>query len=631
MRAALTSALLLCAAPAAAQDLAERLEAMGGGPCELSSLTCVTIEVPRDPKANDPGGTLPVTFAVHPASGDSRGTLVFVIGGPGGSGLAVADDYIAAYDEDLIAQMDIIFFDQRGIGPETGLVCPEAQGAYDIADVPLARPETAISVTKRYVSDCISELEHADLLTLVDTERAITDLEAFRQAIGGPKLWVYGESYGTQFAQQYATVYPEAVQGVILDGVVDLTLSFRGYYAAYAEASERILARVLAACDTDPACAADMGAPAAEVYDRLAARLAAAPEAVDFPLGSGGTAPRQLTKAILEGNAFYALYSPNARMTFLRALAAAGRGEYLPMLRLGYSNLYLDSETGEGIADPTWYGAAYFAVTCLDYAEEGDPEAAARAILDDAAAFTSGRRLQRAYFAERLVCAYWPARGKAERPAPFAGGDYPTLILNADTDPITPVTMSYSVMDNVKNGYLVVMQGGPHVIWGRGLACPDRIVADLLLDGTLPAAETQLCAQDFTDPFVPLAGRRPGDPLAVARDVETELDWYPELYNWDYADRLRLGCDFGGTITADAGDTDTAYAFADCGLWPGMTISGTGLRTEAGEGADGLVLDLTVTGLHSGSIRYASGHDTEAWSASGTWDGVAFETPRPLP
>ncbi|MCX7889401.1 MAG: alpha/beta hydrolase [Rhodobacteraceae bacterium] len=628
----MTAALLLLARPAGAQDMAERLAALGGQPCALSSLTCVTIDVPRDPVAGDPGGTLPVTFAVSPAKTASRGVLVIVVGGPGGSGLAVADDYMGAFDAELTAQVDIVFFDQRGTGPDTGLVCPEAQGRYDTADVPLDRPEAAISITKQYVSDCLSQLDHADLLGLVDSDRAIRDLEVFRQAIGAPRLWLYGESYGTQFVQQYATLHPDAVAGVILDGVVDLTLSLRDYYAAYTEASERILERVFATCDRDPDCAADMDAPSAEVYDRLAARLAAAPATVDFPLGSGGTSRRDLTAAILENNAFYALYGPNARTTFLRALAAAGRGEYLPMLRLGYSNLYLDSETGQGIADPSWFGAAYFAVTCTDYAEgAGDADALAAAIIREAQDFGAGKRLARAYFAERLVCAYWPFRGRGTRPAPFAGGDYQTLILNADTDPITPVSMSYAVMDGVRNGHLVVMQGGPHVIWGRGLACPDRIVSALILEGKVPDAPTQLCAQDFTDPYVPLSGGDPSDPLAVAQDVETELDWYPEIYNWDLADRLRLGCDFGGTITADAGETETSFAFGDCGLWPGTRIDGTAQRTEAGKGSDGLVLDLEVSGRHGGTIRYARSADTESWSVSGVWDGVAFDTPRPLP
>jgi pimeloyl-ACP methyl ester carboxylesterase len=59
--------------------------------------------------------------------------------------------------------------------------------------------------------------------------------------IGAPKVWLYGESYGTQFVQAYATTYPKAVRGVIVDGVVDLNLSAEGFYRSYTLAAEKIL------------------------------------------------------------------------------------------------------------------------------------------------------------------------------------------------------------------------------------------------------------------------------------------------------------------------------------------------------------------------------------------------------
>ena len=67
--------------------------------------------------------------------------------------------------------------------------------------------------------------------------------------------------------------------------------------------------------------------------------------------------------------------------------------------------------------------------------------------------------------------------------------------LPAVGDPLCAV--AYSVLDNARNAYGVFMEGGPHVIWGRGFACPDSIVEALLYDGTLPAAREQRCSQDF--------------------------------------------------------------------------------------------------------------------------------------
>jgi pimeloyl-ACP methyl ester carboxylesterase len=624
--------LAVLSPPANANPLADRLEALGASPCPDSELVCLTFAVPVDHRANDPDRTIEVTFGVHLATEDSAGVLLYSVGGPGGAGLALADDYLSAFDEDTVARLDIIFFDQRGMGPLTGLECPAAQAVFDTADLPA--DDSAIATAQTFVTDCLAELGDTGLLPYVTTDQAIRDAEMFRALLGVEKIWVYGESYGTQFAQQYATAFPQSVRGVILDGTVDLTLSLRGFYESYTTASEAILARVFAACDAMPDCAADMGGPAAAVYDRLVADLRAAPADLALPLGAGGTAARQLTAGMVEGNAFYALYGSDDRTVFLRALAAAGRGARLPMLRLSYSNFYIDSETGKGIPDPTWFGAAYYAVTCSDYdSGQGDPLADARAVIGQAQAWAPGKRLVRAYFAERLACALWPNRGPAERPAPYAGGDFPTLVLNADTDPITPAGQAYSVFDNARNASMILMQGGHHVIWGRGHACPDVIVDRMLTEGVLPDAPLQLCRQDFLEGYARLTLTDPAaaDALAVAQGVATELDWYPELYNWDYAEDRALGCDHGGTITASAGETDTTYVFAACALWPGVVLDGSAIRRDAGDDDDRITLGLTVSGLHTGEIAYSRGTATEAETIAGTWNGAPLDTPRPMP
>ena len=620
----------------AAIDLKSVVSKLGGQPCPSGNLTCVALEMPVNHRANDPSATLKITFAVSFASQESKGILFYVVGGPGGSGLGLADDYLSAFDARLTENMDIVFFDQRGIGPDHGLECPKAQGVFDSAELSVADVDGSLATAKRFADDCVAELKSRDLLAYVDTDQAIRDLEQFRLAIGDPKVWIYGESYGTQFAQQYATAFPGAVRGVIVDGVVDLTLSFGGYYAAYTESAARILARVLASCGEVPGCRDDMQGDAAKVYDDLAARLARGPIEIDFPMGDGSVAKRKLTSGMLDANAFYSLYGPDDRAGFLRSLAAASHGRLLPMLRLGYSNLALDPATELGTPDPSWFGAAYYAITCTVYSWGGDDrDATARQVMADAAAEAPrAPRLLRSFYAERLACAYWPRRGAVPRPAPFAGGDYPTLVLNADTDPITPISMSYAVMDHVKNGYLVAMEGGPHVIWGRGLTCPDEIVYSLLFDGTLPEAKEQICSQPFIGAYERLTMTRPTDaanPYTLARALETEIGESPPLYNWDGGDSLAVGCDYGGTVEISAAEEGTAYAFSKCAWWPGIVIDGTGISIEEGAENVGLTLDLAVSGDHQGQVTYRHNTATDAMTLNGTYDGKVVATPRPLP
>lgn len=625
--------LVLGAGPAVARDnpLVARLEALGGAPCEMSALTCVTITVPRDHFSNAPE-TLDVAFAVAPATEPSQGVLLYVVGGPGGSGLGLADSYLSAFDPAMLAQLDVVMFDQRGMGASGAVECPQAQGMFDTAPLSAGAPEAALAAARRYVDDCVAEMANPDLLPFLGTGQAIRDVEAFRQAIGAPKLWAFGESYGTQFVQTYAAVFPEAVAGVILDGTVDLTLSFRDYYVSYAGAAERILERVFAACDSAPDCAADLPGGAAAAHDRLAAALGKAPMVVTLPLGDGSTAARELTGAMLETNAFYALYSPEGRAAYLRALSAADAGDGVPMLRLALANLSLDPATGEGIPDPTWFGAAYYGVTCKDYAEgTGDPAVDGPAVMDDAAAHAAtGVRMPRIFFAERLVCALWPSRGVVARPEPYAGGDWPTVVLNADMDPITPAAMAYAVADAAANSHLVVMQGGPHVIWGRGLACPDATMTALLTEGVLPPAKVMLCEQDFVTAHVPRLPALDG-PLEAARAVADEIFQYPELAGWDGWEDLSFGCNHGGRFRILAHESASPLAFDGCALWPDVVVDGTGFWTLAGTVEDGVALDITVSGRVEGRLVWQRGDVTEAETVSGTWNGAAFATPRPLP
>ena len=626
--------LCLLATPVAAEvTLQDAVSGLDLFPCQASSLTCTTLSLPLDHRANDPARTIDITFALSFATGESHGILFYFVGGPGASGLASADSYLAAFDPALTDNMDIVFVDQRGTGPVHGLSCPRAQARFDIAPAPLSDPEAILASARSYVADCSKEIGADDLLPVVNTDQAILDSEAFRQALGAPKVWLYGESYGTQFVQAYATRFPQAVKGLILDGVVDLTLSAEAFYRRYTLASEALLAETFTLCTQIPACRADIPGDPAQVYDDLAARLAAAPITVPYTLADGSQVPRKLTSAFLEANAFFALYSPEGRAEFLRTLAAAGRGNLVPMLQLGYSNMYIDPETEIGMEDPGWYGAAYYAITCSDYGSgDGTPDERAARILDEAKALApEAPRLLRAYFLERVACAYWPHQGPDARPAAYVGGDFPTLILNGDHDPITPISMAYSVLDNAKNAYGVFMKGGPHVIWGRGHSCPDGIVQALLADGTLPAAREQLCEQDPVGDYTPLTLTDPAqiqDAFTTARAVETELMAYLPIAGWAGDHPATYGCPLGGTLVAAPSDKGTAFSFADCRFWPDLAFSGTGDDVSVDGREDGLTLNLTFTGAQTGQLAYLHRRADKAFSLTGTWNGKPAALPR---
>lgn len=463
-----------------------------GQPCPDSRFTCVTLSAPLD-HADPNSQLITVTIAILPATGERKGFFVTATGGPGSAGISYADSYTDGLDPSIPEHFDIVFFDQRGAGLSGGLACPDAAAAYYDTDANPSTPEgetALLAAAQTFAADCVRNMgEHAEPLVLdyLGTRQAVEDLELFRQAMGDEKFWLYGESYGTQFAQMYAAAHPDRLAGLILDGTVDLTLAGPDYLREQAGAFNDVLVMTLEACNADPACAADMGQDAAAVYDSLAARLAVS------PVEAGG-ATNNFTLSDLELTAVYNLYSPADRTTFLKALAAANRGDFAPLAEM--HNVAL-------APDPAYSDAMYYAVECNDYQHfAGAPDEQAQAYLRAGDEIDeSALRLGSVFYGD-LPCAYWPVRpDSASRPGPLILPGAPTLILAAAADPATPYSNSLSVYSRLSDGYLVTMEGGPHVIFGRGDACVDDLVTAFLVEGKTPARRETVCPGLVIEPY----------------------------------------------------------------------------------------------------------------------------------
>ena len=222
--------------------------------------------------------------------------FVTATGGPGFSGVASADSYLPGFDPSIPSVFDIVFFDQRGIGLSGDQACPFAANVYyqqDARGVTKKQEQALKNSAFTFSKDCNKETKDPELLRYIGTKQAVEDLEYFRQLIGDEKIWLYGESYGTQYAQTYAATHSDHLAGLILDGTVDLTFNGNDYYALQAQAFNDTLVASLSACKDDPICRKDMNGKPLEDYDILAAALKKEPIAFKFPLPQGGFAKRK--------------------------------------------------------------------------------------------------------------------------------------------------------------------------------------------------------------------------------------------------------------------------------------------------------------------------------------------------
>jgi pimeloyl-ACP methyl ester carboxylesterase len=578
---------------------------------------------PADPR------TIPVTFAVLAATGERKGMFVTVTGGPGISGISVADWYTSAFDPSLPRRFDIVFFDQRGTTLSGGLTCSEAAVSFYRADWRAETPEqeTALKESARAFSqNCVNEMGNPEILPYLGTDQAVEDLEAFRRLMQDEMFWLYGESYGTQYAQTYAAMHGEHLAGLILDGTVDLTLSGAGFYAQQAQAFNDALVATLDACSADPACARDLGGDAVAAYDRLAALLENGPLPFRFSLPEGGFAPRDFTISDLETTAAGQMYNEDDRMLFTRALAAfASHQDLEPMARLLYLSLGLDPQTLDVIPDLSYSDAVFYGVECQDYGYPGDtPDAKAEYYLREGDPVEAAVPRLASIFYGDLPCAYWPdATARVARPEPLAAENIPTLVLGATADPATPVGNGISVYQRLDDGYLITQQGGPHVIFGRGNECPDEIVTDFLVKGSLPQQREIECEGVVMDEYVPIAPRSAGafeSPLEALVSAEIELGYLPEYYYWDGLEPTEVGCPFKGSMRFEPDGKMVAFILNTCSFTRNFNMTGAGSYNP---GTDRFVFDVAATGRWQCELKYVrTGEETRV---TGRCDGDEVE------
>ncbi|MCC7130127.1 MAG: alpha/beta fold hydrolase [Anaerolineae bacterium] len=616
------------------KDTAALLESLDGYPCPDSDFTCVDVAVPLDHDNPQDGRATTVVFGVLPASGARQGTLVVVTGGPGTSGLLSADAYVASYDPSIPEHFDIVFFDQRGVGLSGGLQCTEAAAVFYRSDWDASTPakaEELLDTAQTFAESCVAEMGDPEILPYMGTRQAVEDLEAFRQLLDEDQIWLYGESYGTQYAQTYAAAHPDRLAGLMLDGTVDLTLSGLDFLNGQARAFDQVLTETLAACGEDEACAADLGetqaAGAQAVYDGLAVRLRQAPMTFDFPLPSGGFEPRQISFSDLETAASGFLYSQTARMIFQRALAAYARdGSLVPLARTLYNALVLDPETQEPVVDPSYSDAVYYAVQCQDYAYvEGTVEESAQAYLRYGSQFVSDLPRFSSVFYGDLPCVFWRnAQQDPTRPAALTAKGLPTLVLNSLSDPATPFSNAQAVFDALDDGYLITQSGGPHILFAWGEACVDDLVTAYLVDGQVPAQRETNCPGEVATAFVPLAyadAAEYEDPLQALAMIDDEIYFLPEYYYWDGATPTSVGCPFGGVLSFEAVDAGEAFTFDGCAFSKGLVMTGSGLYNYD---AETFSLQLSVSGLADGQLEYMRLAD-DSRQLSGEYAGQVVE------
>jgi pimeloyl-ACP methyl ester carboxylesterase len=200
LRSVLTTGVL--AAFACAFAPAGASAALPWAACPTAGFECSTLAVPLD-RAAPAGEQVTLSVArVKAATNPNNVAVVPLAGGPGQAALPLEQTF-ASVLQPAIAGRDLLVFDQRGTGASGALSCQALRQRGSIV---------------KLAESCANEI--GPRRAFFRTADSVADIEALRVAGGYSKLVLFGVSYGTKVAEDYAAAYPQNVEALVLDSVV---------------------------------------------------------------------------------------------------------------------------------------------------------------------------------------------------------------------------------------------------------------------------------------------------------------------------------------------------------------------------------------------------------------------------
>lgn len=215
LRPALAAVLALGAVPAAAaapEVAATTFKLADGTELPVERGTFSVPEDRRDPRSR----RIDIGFIRFKSTNPKPGApIVYLAGGPGGSGVVTAQGPRQPVFLALRAVADVIALDQRGVGLSNHIPPCTARRKLDPA-MPLT--ETILSAYYRETLDqCLVEWRAAGVaVNGYTTEQSADDLEDLRRALGAKKVNLWGISYGTHLAFAAMRRHPRSIGRVAL-------------------------------------------------------------------------------------------------------------------------------------------------------------------------------------------------------------------------------------------------------------------------------------------------------------------------------------------------------------------------------------------------------------------------------
>jgi pimeloyl-ACP methyl ester carboxylesterase len=497
--------------------------------CKTAPAFCGSLDRPLDP-AGEVQGTISIGFEYYPRtdrSHPSLGTIVATEGGPGYATTGSRYGYVSLF-QPLMDYRNLLLVDNRGTGTSQAIDCEPLQ-KYPYLSLP------RIATCGAYLG-ATSDLYGSGF--------AADDLAAVLDALAIDLIDLYGDSYGTFFAEAFAGRHPERLRSLVLDSAWPVV----GQNPWYPEAAPTMRHAFQAACDRSLVCR-DIPGAASDRFDQLLSSLRQHPF---WGRAHDGNGTLVNTHADASALAFIG-YSNSTGPVVYRETDAAARayleqGDSAPLLRLFAENLTV-APANAGASEPAEYSAGVFiAVSCTDYDQlyNMTQPSSARWTQRNAAFAGEVATHSNVYAPFTLAefnsipldysvfdaCLNWPIPSPAHPPGEPAGPHptfttAPVLVLSGEMDTTTPPGQGTKAAALFPNATHVLVHNSTHVTAvGDANNCASVLV--LRLVATLRPGDTSCAARIPEIHTVPkfaqsAAELDPATPLAENKGTTTDL------------------------------------------------------------------------------------------------------------
>ncbi len=470
-----------------------------GAPCpfdlpagqeEGETVECGFLTVPED-RSDPESPTIDLAVAIfHPGGEPEPDPIIYLEGGPGGSGLELIQyTFSTLFEPVLAAGRDLIVFDQRGVGfSEPALECPGMRELnLELLDEEIdgerVSDEDALAMIMDEALACREDLGEEAELEDYHTAASAADVEDLRLALGFDEVNLWGTSYGTWLALEVMRRYPEGIRSVVLDSVYPPDVDLLAETPTNAARSIDLL---FEACEADEGC--NSAYPdLRDVYVDTVERLNAEPASFEItnPL-TGDSYDLLMTGDNLAALLFQFLYGTEIIPVLPRILVDASQGTYTDIARLMGSLL----ATGQAVSS-----GQQITVLCHDEIAFGSEERFEQAIAEHP-------ELERAFQDSILgevgvqLCAQWQVGQADDTLTEAVTSDLPTLVMSGEFDPVTPPAWGERVAATLANGHFFEYPGVGHGA-SAVAGCPQEMMLAFLEDPS--AAPDDACIEAMED------------------------------------------------------------------------------------------------------------------------------------